>query len=82
MGEAMITRWRENRLGGWGSATCRGRGTFLKKGSRTPTLPKTFDWWGGGAEGVRSSKNLKKFLYAVRKNVFFVAAISIKRLLR
>ncbi|WP_417021967.1 hypothetical protein, partial [Bilophila wadsworthia] len=37
----------------------------------TPTLPKTFDWWGGGAEGVRSSKNLKKFLYAVRKNVFF-----------
>ena len=53
MGEAMITRWRENRLGGWG----------------------------GGAEGVRSSKNLKKFLYVVRKNVFFVAAISIKRLL-
>ena len=32
MGEAMITRWRENRLGGRGSATCRGRGTFLKKG--------------------------------------------------
>ncbi|EPC05768.1 hypothetical protein HMPREF0179_05290 [Bilophila wadsworthia 3_1_6] len=67
MGEAMITRWRENRLGGRGSATCRGRGTFLKKGSPPPAppLPKTFDWWGGGAEGVRSSNNLKKFLYAV-----------------
>ena len=32
MGEAMITRWRENRLGGRGSATCQGRGTFLQKG--------------------------------------------------
>ncbi|WP_302786034.1 hypothetical protein [Bilophila wadsworthia] len=31
----------------------------------TPTLPKTFDWWGGGAEGVRFSKSLKKFLHAV-----------------
>ena len=30
----------------------RGRETFLKKGfpPRAPSLPKTFDWWGGGAE--------------------------------
>ena len=35
----------------------RGRETFLKnphKGDkrfpRAPSLPKTFDWWGGGAE--------------------------------
>ena len=37
-----------------------GRGTLLKKGfpfpSPNPSLspPKTFDWWGGRAEGVRS----------------------------
>ena len=107
MGEAMITRWRENRLGGRGSATWPGGGgewgwRGLRGGRvgggwgggggggaggggpsgargagggelfllmfplpRSPTLPKTFDWWGGGAEGVRSSNNLKKFLYAV-----------------
>ena len=30
----------------------RGRETFLKKGfpPPRPSLPKTFDWWGGGAE--------------------------------
>ena len=28
----------------------RGRETFLKKGFPRPSLPKTFDWWGGGAE--------------------------------
>ena len=59
MGEAMITRWRENRLGG-----------------RAPQ-----DLLTGGEVARRefvSSKNLKKFLYAVRKNVFFVTAISIK----
>ena len=41
----------------------RGEGTFLKnphKGDkrfslpRAPSLPKTFDWWGGYAAGVRS----------------------------
>ena len=65
MGEAMITRWRENRLGGR-ERDVPGGGSFLQKLPlpSTPT-PKTFDWWGGGAEGVRSSKNLKKFLYAV-----------------
>lgn len=45
----------------------RGRETFLKnphKGDkrfslpRAPSLPKTFDWWGGGAEEVQ--KNEKK----------------------
>ena len=31
----------------------RGRETFLKnphKGDKRGILPKTFDWWGGGAE--------------------------------
>ena len=31
----------------------RGRETFLKnphKGDKRFSLPKTFDWWGGGAE--------------------------------
>ena len=41
MGEAMITRWRENRLGGRGGDVP-GRGTFLKKGSPPgpPPSPK------------------------------------------
>ncbi len=42
-----------------GKKMMRGRETFLKnphKGDkrfslpRAPSLPKTFDWWGGGAE--------------------------------
>lgn len=39
----------------------RGEGTFLRKVPSplpqpllSPSLPKTFGWWGGGAEGVRS----------------------------
>lgn len=37
----------------------RGEGAFLRKGSLSPPQnpplsPKTFGWWGGGVEGVRS----------------------------
>ena len=43
-------------LGGRGEVW-RGEGTFLQKGSLPPPPPsslppKTFDWWGGRAEGV------------------------------
>ena len=42
----------------------RGRRTFLEKGfsspspNPTPSSPKTFDWWGGGAEGVPVFKDI------------------------
>ena len=44
---------------------------------RTPTshLPKTFDWWGGGAQGVRSGLVLKEFLCAVQKRDIPVTSI-------
>ena len=40
-----------------------------------PHLPKTFDWWGGGAQGVRSGLVLKKFLCAVQKRDIPVTSI-------
>ena len=45
---------------------------------RTPTshLPKTFDWWGGGAQGVRSGLVLKEFLCAVQKRDIPVTSIT------
>ena len=41
-----------------------------------PHLPKTFDWWGGGAQGVRSGLVLKKFLCAVQKRDIPVTSIT------
>ena len=45
---------------------------------RIPTshLPKTFDWWGGGAQGVRSGLVLKEFLCAVQKRDIPVTSIT------
>ena len=44
-------------LGGRGMGFGEGEGTFLQKGALSPPNPsplppKTFDWWGGRAEGV------------------------------
>jgi hypothetical protein len=38
---------------------------------RTPTshLPKTFDWWGGGAQGVRSGLVLKNSFAPCKRGI-------------
>ncbi len=63
--EGAVAGWRVGRRDMPGKE---GGENLLKKGfllppPRTPTsshLPKTFDWWGGGAQGVRSGLVLKK----------------------
>ena len=42
----------------------------------TSHLPKTFDWWGGGAQGVRSGLVLKEFHCAVQKRDIPVTSIT------
>ncbi|MFR2385764.1 MAG: hypothetical protein ACLS73_14245, partial [Bilophila wadsworthia] len=50
-----------------GSPSSEGLSSLLP---RTPTshLPKTFDWWGGGAQGVRSDIKWKKTFLCATEN--------------
>ena len=34
-----------------------------------PHLPKTFDWWGGGAQGVRSGLVLKNSFAPCKRGI-------------
>ena len=44
-------------------------------GTPTSHLLKTFNWWGGDAQGVRSGLVLKEFLCAVQKRDIPVTSI-------